>query len=190
MNELSPYSDQDLVLLLQQGSQAAYLEIYDRYQFVLQQHAYRKLGDLAEAQDILQELFFQLWDKREQLDLHTHLRGYLFTAVRNKILNHYYKQQRENQYLASLQDFIDQDSYSTDLLLREKELAELIEKEIAALPPRMQEVFRMSREQHLTHQQIADILGKSVQTVSAQIRNSLKILRLKLGTLTILLFFI
>jgi RNA polymerase sigma-70 factor (family 1) len=187
MVDYSSYSDAELINLLKLGDQAAYVEIYDRYKVLLQQHAYKKLGDLDEVADILQELFIHLWDKKESLNLTTSLTGYLFTAVRNRIFNAYHKKQREASYLGSLQEFIDQGEYSTDLLLREREFTAIIDKEIQALPPRMREVFLLSRNEGLTHKQIAERLGTSEQTVTTQIRNSLKTLRVKLGLLFLML---
>jgi RNA polymerase sigma-70 factor (family 1) len=181
------YTDAELTDLLKSGDQVAYIEIYDRYKIILQQHAYKKLGDLDEVEDVLQELFIHLWHKKESLTLTSSLSGYLFTAVRNRIFNIYHKKQREASYLDSLQEFIDQGEYSTDLLLREKEFTAIIEKEIQALPPRMREVFLLSRNDGLTHKQIAERLGTSEQTVTTQIRNSLKTLRFRLGSLFVLL---
>jgi len=186
----STLSDNELAALLKSGNQQAYIEIYDRYKGLLQQHALKKLGNFDEVEDVVQELFIQLWDKRDSLQLNTSLSGYLFTATRNKILNIYYKKKRESEYLTSLQDFIDLGEYSTELYLREKEFSELIEKEIDVLPARMKEVFQMSRKEGLTHKEIAARLGTSEQTVSKQIQNSLKILRVRLGIVTTLLFFL
>ena len=180
-------TDSELADFVKSGDQAAYIEIYDRYKILLQQHAYKRLGDMDEVEDLLQELFIHLWDKRESISLTTSLSGYLFSAVRNRIFNLYHKKQRETTYLDSLQEFIDQGEYSTDLLLREKEFSAIIEKEILALPPRMREVFLLSRNENLTHKQIAERLGTSEQTVSTQIRNTLKLLRIRLGALFILL---
>jgi len=181
------FTDSQLIDFIKSGDQSAYLEIYDRYKNLLQQHAYNRLGDMDEVEDLLQELFIHLWDKRESINLTTSLSGYLFSAVRNRIFNIYHKKQRETSYLDSLQDFINQGVYSTDLLVREKEFSAIIDKEILALPPRMREVFLMSRNENLTHKQIAERLGTSEQTVSTQIRNSLKLLRVKLGSLFVLM---
>ena len=180
-------TDSQLIDFVKSGDQTAYLEIYDRYKGLLQQHAYKRLGDMDEVEDLLQELFIHLWDKRESINLTTSLSGYLFSAVRNRIFNIYHKKQRETTYLDSLQDFINQGVYSTDLLVREKEFTTIIEKEISSLPPRMREVFLLSRNENLTHKQIAERLGTSEQTVSTQIRNSLKLLRVKLGSLFVLM---
>jgi RNA polymerase sigma-70 factor (ECF subfamily) len=183
MVDFSTLTDAELTDFVKLGNQLAYIEIYDRYKKPLQQHAYKKLGNMDEVEDILQELFIYLWDKRDTLILTSSLSGYLFTAVRNRIFNLYYKKQLETIYLDSLQDFIDREEPATDLITREKECSSIIEKEISALPPRMKEVFLLSRKEGLTHKQIAERLGTSEQTVSTQIRNSLKILRVRLGTL-------
>jgi RNA polymerase sigma-70 factor (family 1) len=183
MVDFNTLSDAELANFLKLGDQRAYIEIYDRYKAPLQQHAYKKLGDMAEVEDILQELFIHLWDRRERLTLTSSLSGYLFTAVRNRIFNLYYKKQRETTYLHSLQDFIIGEEPAIDLFIREKEVSILIENAILALPPRMREVFLLSRNEGLTHKQIAERLGTSEQTVTTQIRNSLKILRVRLGFL-------
>lgn len=186
---LNNLSDEQLIGLLKLGDAAAYLEIYDRYKHLLQQHALKKLGDMDEVEDLIQELFIYIWDKRETLVLTTSLSGYLFTAVRNRVFNTYAKKSREAGYLNSIQEFISSGEYTTDLMLREKEFAAIIEKEIAALPPRMREVFLLSRNEGLTHKQIAQRLGTSELTVTTQIRNALKTLRLRLGSLFALLLF-
>ena len=183
MVDFSALTDTELTNFVKLGDQRAYTEIYDRYKTPLQQHAYKKLGNMDEVEDILQELFIHLWDKRERLVFTSSLSGYLFTAVRNSIFNLYYKKQRETTYLDSLRDFIDREESITELIMREKECGMIIEKEILALPPRMREVFLLSKNDGLTHKQIAERFGTSEQTVSTQIRNSLKVLRVRLGSL-------
>ncbi|RNL51178.1 RNA polymerase sigma factor [Pedobacter jejuensis] len=189
MTSLNTFSDEQLNELLKSGDQDAYIEIYERYKSLLQQHALRKLGDMDEVEDLIQELFIYIWDKRNTLSITSGLSAYLFTAVRNRVFNVYAKKKREANYLTSLQEFINEGAYTTDLILREKEFRELIEKEIAALPARMREVFLLSRDGFLTHKQIAAKLGTSDLTVTTQIRNALKILRLRLGSLFTLLLF-
>jgi RNA polymerase sigma-70 factor (ECF subfamily) len=75
-------------------------------------------------------------------------------------------------------------------LVREKQLAAIIEREIAALPPKMREVFVLSRKEYLTHKEIAELLGISEQTVSKHVTNALKILRVKLGAVAYILLII
>src|SRR3546814_7943699 len=75
-------SDAELVPLFKEGDETAYLEIYDRYKTLLLHHAYKKLGNLQDVDDILQELFTDLWNKRDRLPFTSNLSGYLYTAVR------------------------------------------------------------------------------------------------------------
>lgn len=174
-------SDLGLFILLKKGNQLAFLEIYDRYKVTLQNHAYRKLGDMDEVEDILQELFIYLWEKRETIYFSTSVRSYLYTAIRNRIINHFYRKNRESEYLNSLHEFVERGEFITDLTIREKEFAGIIQKEIDALPPRMREVFTLHRNHELTYKQIAQQLGTSEQTVATQVKNSLKVLRGRLG---------
>lgn len=185
----SNLTDNELLILLKEGDKPAYTEIYNRYKTLLQSHGYKKLGDPEEVKDILQELFASLWTKREEIPATTNLSGYLYVAMRNKVFNLLSHKQIENRYVQSLQQFIDDGNYITDAI-REKEFASLIQIEINALPAKMKEVFILSRKDNLSHKEIALKLKISEQTVSKQITNALKILRVKLGTLFFLLYFI
>ncbi len=184
----SKHTETELMALVKQGNHAAFLEIYDRYKTPLQQHAYKKLVTAQDVQDVLQELFTELWEKRESLVLTTGLANYLFTAIRNRSLNLIYKRRKETHYLDSLEEFISEGNYLIDLQMREKEFTALIQKEIDALPPRMREVFKLSREEGLSHKQIAEQLGTSETTVAKQMTNVLKVLRKKLGSLYFIIF--
>ena len=183
------HSDTELINFMKAGDHAAYLEIYDRYKTVLQQHAWKKLGRAEDVQDVIQDLFAELWVKREVLTLTTGLANYLFTATRNRSLNLIYKRRKETSYLDSLDEFISEGNYVIDIQIREKEFQELIQKEVDSLPPRMREVFKLSREEGLSHKQIAERLGTSEHTIAKQMTNVLKILRKKLGPFYFFIFF-
>ncbi|KAA5549627.1 RNA polymerase sigma-70 factor [Adhaeribacter rhizoryzae] len=186
MFSYSALTDPDLFDLVKSEDEAAFKEIYERYFDVLYIHAYKRLQDKEEAQDVIQEVFTALWDKREYIILTSSLPAYLFTAVRNKILNTLSHRKYESSYIQSLQQFINKGICQTDHLIRENQLQTLIEKEIAALPPKMQEVFSLSRNAHLSHKEIAAELNLSEQTVKKQVNNALRILRTKLGLLIFL----
>jgi RNA polymerase sigma-70 factor (ECF subfamily) len=175
--------DQELVILLNKGDQMAYAQIYDRYKFILHAHAVNKLRDREEARDIIQEVFTYLWSKREEIRLSGNLSGYLYGAVRHAILNKIARKQVQEKYFDSLKVFSEQESVVTDHRIRENQFSEYIEKEIGLLPPKMRAVFELSRKEHLSHKEIAWKLEISEQTVSKQITNALRILKVKLGVL-------
>lgn len=177
----SSFSDIQLTHLLRADDAAAFTIIYNRYFNELYVHAYSRLQDKDEAQDVIHELFAHLWNKRKDLDVKSSLSAYLYTAVRNKILDIISHQQVASKYVGSLQNFLEEGDCITDHRIRERQLAALIEKGIAELPPKMREVFELSRKQQLSHKQIAEQLNISEQTVRTQVKYALRILREKLG---------
>lgn len=181
MATYSNYSDQELSELLKNSDEFAFTEIHHRYYGLLYAHASRRLSEPDEIKDILQEIFLYLWHNREQ-NFTGHLSGYLYTAVRNKIFNIYKHNKIKSDYVESLQDFLAHSEPIADEILREKELIQFVEKEVANLPSKMRLIFELSRNSHLSHQEIADKLDISPQTVKKQVANSLKILRMKLGS--------
>jgi RNA polymerase sigma-70 factor (family 1) len=184
--EYSTLSDADLIILLKSDDAMAYTVIYNRYFDSLYLHACNKLKDKEEAQDVIHELFTHLWNKRNELLIKSNLSSYLYISVRNRILDLISHQQVESKYVNSLQNFINEGHCITDHLIREKQLANLIEKGISNLPTKMREVFELSRKEKLSHKEIAAQLNLSEQTVKKQINNALKILRIKLGTMLFL----
>jgi RNA polymerase sigma-70 factor (ECF subfamily) len=123
-----------LACLLKSGDRLAYEEIYHRYKFVLHHHAWNKIRNKEEAQDALQEVFAKLWAQRETLEV-SNLSGYLYSAVRNHVLNQIARKDVLGRYVASILALAETQPVVTDHRVRENQLRELIEKEIAALPP-------------------------------------------------------
>jgi RNA polymerase sigma-70 factor, ECF subfamily len=183
-------SDNELMAHLRNGDELAFAEVYRRYIGLLQTHAYKKLGDLDEAKDVLQDLFTHLWNKHADLPETVNLSGYLYQGMRNRILNIFAHRTVQEKYTATIAQFVETGSYSTDARVRERELAAVIEKEINLLPAKMRQVFLLSRQEHLTHFEIAQRLSISEQTVSKQVTNALKVLRLRMGSLFVLALFI
>lgn len=181
MSNFSFLSDEELFSFLKKGDHVAYEIIYKRFWPLLYIYACKMLDDRDEAQDVLQEVFIHLWDKGDQVQLSGPLSSYLYAAVRYKIFDLNDRKKVRVNYIDSLQDFIDQGAYITDEHIREKELAAQIEKEIALLPPKMREVFELSRNTDMTYKKIGQQLHISDKTVKKQVGNAVKILRLKLG---------
>ncbi|SMD01843.1 RNA polymerase sigma-70 factor [Pedobacter africanus] len=182
------YTDQELLGLLRKGDQAAFTEIYDRYKLLLHRYAYRWLQDKEVVKDVIQELFTVLWTRREALVYNENLSGYLYISVRNGILRKISQDKRFAAYAESLADYADNGESITDYRLRENQLRKIIEKEIAALPAKMREVFELSRNSYLSHMEIAERLGLSEHTVRTHIKKALKILRSRLGFYLVICF--
>ncbi len=180
MADYSKYSDQELAALLVKGDSTAFAMIYNRYKASLYLHAFRTLRDEDEATDLVQEVFTNLWEKRESFSLKTSIASYLYGAVRNRVFNTIAHQKITSDYANSIQTFLDKGEFITDDLIREKELATIIDKEIAQLPEKMREVFLLSRNTDLSYKKIGEQLKISDKTVKKQVGNAVKILREKI----------
>jgi RNA polymerase sigma-70 factor (family 1) len=183
MADYRALSDHDLVSLLGDGDHAAYTEIYERYFGVLYLHGRKKIGDTEEARDVVQETFISLWKNKENIDPERGIKPYLYTSLRNKIIDYYARQDVTSRYITSFRNFNEGFYCITDHRVRENQLTAIIEKELQALPPRMREIFELSRKEHLTHREIAERLDISEHTVKTQVKHALRVLRVRLGLL-------
>jgi len=177
----STYSDEELVALLKQKDELAFAEVYSRHWDMLFHHSRKVIGDIDEAKDLVQDLFVSFWGKGETLDVKTNLKGYLYKAARNRILNHIRNKKVNHDFIDLIAAQMEESENVTLDAINERELVALIDKEIALLPPKMKLAFEMSRKEFLSNKQIAIELGISEDAVKQQISRSIKILRLKLG---------
>lgn len=183
--DLSRIPDDELFLLFKAGERRAYEQIYNRYWAIMYVYARKIMADEDDAQDIVQEVFTYLWNKGPELTIKTTLSVYLYTSVRYRIFDLLDHRKVRTDYKAYLQQFIEEGVYITEEELRLKELVAVIEKEVSLLPPKMKEMFEMSRNEGLSHKQIADQLGVSDLTVKKQVSNAVKILKGKLKLFSI-----
>lgn len=174
-------SDQELTSLLKQGDSSAFTEIYNRYWPAIFLHVRRMLADDERAQDLVQELFTWVWQKCDLLDFDSSLPAYLYSAARNRVLNEFKHDRVKISRLDEIIEYLKKDSYEADGAIRLKELSRIIEAEVEKMPGRMREIFDMSRNENLSHKEIAERLNISENTVRTQIQRALKLLRLKLN---------
>lgn len=175
-------SDAELTLMLKDGDHAAYTEIYNRYWHVLYIHAARMLQDQDEAMDVVQDIFTTLWNRSSELQIYTSIKTYLYVSVRNQTLKLLSRSKLHDKFVKAIAENYREGMNVTDETLAFNEFSRLIEKEIANLPPRMQEIFLKSRVEGLSHREIAKDLGVTEHTVKTTIYRTLKLLRSKLNT--------
>lgn len=130
----------------------------------------------ATAEDLVQDLFCSLWAERARTRIDGSMRTYLFTAARNRALNHLKHQRVADRYRLAAgrsADTSDPSAPGESALLTSIEA----QRAIDTLPPRCRRIFSLCRQQHLSHRQIATLLGISVKTVEVQMGRALKSLR-------------
>lgn len=172
--------DVELTHLLKEGNHAAFAEIYDRHWGRLYIHALKMLKDENEAKDMVQEAFIGLWNNASALNVSSSLSAYLFSSMRNKVLNQIRNNRVRTGYIDLFSHYMDTHNQTVLERMEEKELLSAIEEVIQSLPEKMKEVFELSRKDHLSHKEIAEKLGISDKTVKRQISNALSILRIRL----------
>lgn len=183
MNPTGTYTDQQLLELLGQQNRAAFTAIYTKYWAVLASFATRLLEDEEEAIDVVQDVFTKIWNKRENLEINTSLKSYLYVSVRNRIISKKRHQKYQDNYADSLIPKYEAGEFITDEQVRLKELVSQVEKEVSKLPPKMREVFELSRFEGLNYQQISEELGIANDTVKKQIHKALKVLKTKIHSI-------
>ena len=174
------YNDHELAVLLRQGDQLAYTEIFERYSELLLRHAFRLLADKEEAHDVLQDVFLNLLHKRDTIAIKTSLSSYLYTAVRNRIFDLLSHKDVVLKYASSISRFMVEGYSITDDTVRERELAALIDKEVDKLPSKMREVFLLNKKAGLSYSEISEQLNITDQTAKQQVYKALKILKPKI----------
>jgi RNA polymerase sigma-70 factor (family 1) len=186
---LKDYSDLELTALIRAGRRDAFNEIYDRYWLKIFTAAVKRVRSRDDAKDLVQDLFFTLWTKRESLVVNTSLSAYLFTAIKYKVINYIESNIVKENYLRSLDAvLIDYDNSANEAIMS-RDLEEFLDDRINDLSPKVKEVFQLSRNENLSIKEIAERLHLSDQTVKNQISKALKILRVHLSDISALFLF-
>lgn len=190
MAAYSKYTDQELSSLLKQGDHAAFTEIYHRYWRKIFVVAHKRLGGQEEAEEIVQELFLNLWRKRESFQLTTGFQNYFAIALKFEILDVMRKWANVLKYENELSlTYTEAD----ESMLRNADLQELKQKiqlTINALPEKCQLVFRLKHEQGYTQKQIAEEMDISEKTVEAHLAKARKKLKGNIGGLFEVILFL
>lgn len=167
----------------------AFSEIYERYSERLYKYIYNRTRSHDVAFELSQEIFTNLWERREVIEFHAKLSSFLFSCARNQLVMHIKREQNKEKYYPEFIRFCSSPSQNpTEEVVYVNELQENIKRSLATLPKRCQEIFRLSRQEHRTTKEIAQQLNISQKTVENQLTTALKHLRVFVGELVILLF--
>ncbi len=174
-------TDAELISGIREGSEHAFEELFRGYYPRLSRYALSLLKDLDEAEEVVQNVFLNIWEKKESLEITLSLKSYLYRAVHNFCLNRIKHLQVRDAHKDYTVYVFSEGADSLNEVLHGHELEIQIENAVKKLPEQCQLVFRMSRFEELKYQEIADRLHISVKTVENQIGKALKILRNELA---------
>ena len=174
-------NDEQIFGQLKEGNQLIFESIFHSYYKELVLYAVRFVELQEEAEEIVQNLFVEIWNKRKELNVHTSLRAYLFGSVRNTSLNYIKHKKVEYKYREYNDFHIKNENYTEKDILVEEELSSRIENAIEKLPPERKKIFIMSRFEQLKYKEIAQKLNVSIKTVENQMGRALKFLKEELS---------
>lgn len=177
-------------LLLEQcrhGNEAAFNVLFRRYFNKLHQFTFKFVKDEVIAESLVLDLMLQIWQKSEQIDTRLDIAPYLFTAMKNRVFNHIRKKYQETVALEEIPEK-HQLSNTPDEALEASELASAYHHILEQLSPQRKKVFEMSRNQAMSHKEIAAELKLSVNTVENHISASIRFLRQNLKNHTDIAF--
>lgn len=175
--------------MLENDLKKMYVSLFEKYYSNLMFYATRFV-DEDEAEDIIQDVFFELWNRRNTVEFGENIKSFLYRSVYNKALNVIKHKAIVDTYNAeevqlqnSRIEFYQPDNMDVIRNIENIELRKEIYSAINSLPEKCREIFKLSYIYNHTNKEIAEILGISLRTVEAHMYKALKFLREKLGHL-------
>jgi len=165
---------------LRDGDEAAFNEVYNQFSPGIYNLAFRYLQDAAQSEEILQETFISLWLNKEKIDVSGDLWVYLFVIAKRKSLDILRNIKKSKVLLERLSDAADVLSNCTEEKVLAKEFQRLVDVVVNSLPEQQQKIFRLSRQEGLSHNEIAGILNISANTVKNHMVQANKTLKFRL----------
>ncbi|SHJ55241.1 RNA polymerase sigma-70 factor, ECF subfamily [Tangfeifania diversioriginum] len=166
--------NQHIFKRLQNGDEKAFSELFDQYYSALCLFANKYLCDMDLSRSLVQQVFIDLWTKREKITVTSSVKSYLYTTVKNRCIDVFRKTKATTEISESVEN-LNQIPFRD--LIEEAELNDRINASINQLPEKCREIFLLCRFEGLKYSEIAEKLGISIKTVEMQMGIALKKLR-------------
>ena len=170
-------TDQELLQCLAKGDRTAFDAIYTRHWHAMYQSVYGIFRDEAACMDIVQDVFVWLWEKRAEVHIQTSLSAYLRAAVKFKAANYIRSGKVRQGFFEDALRLATLSVVTPPADIELRELKNVIRQATESLPEKCRQIFQLSRNEHLSNQEIADRLGISIKTVEGQMTIALRRIR-------------
>ena len=173
-------SEKKILSRIKKGSINEFEALFKEYYERLCAFGIKYVKNIEQAEEVVQDTFFNIWKNRETLNIKTSLKSYLYTAVRNNCLQKLRTRSLDIKYENYYKSHYTNESISPADELNAKELSNVIDKALNSLPERCKVIFEMSRNEGLKYHEIAKKLSISIKTVEANMGKALKHFRMYL----------
>lgn len=180
LNLSSMNEDPGIYQHIKKGDESAFEALFRKYYERLCSYVYQYTGNMSDAEEMVQETFLGIWEKRRDLHITTSLKSYLYQTVKNKALNNIRNTRRRRGHLEIIKNSSQRISDAEDEISA-NDLKDHLYEGLECLPPKCRKIFQMSRLEGLKHKEIAVKMGIKPKTVENQIGIALKNLRIFLA---------
>ncbi len=179
-------SDSELIREIRKGDATAFAQLFKSTCPALIRYAGRIVHSHQTAENVVQDVFVKIWHHRDRIEPGTNLKAYIYKAVKNQALQHLrhlqvIERSRHNSRINNPQD-------SPEQVMQDKQLAQAVTQAIGELPPHRRMIFTLSKYDHYTYAEIAEMQNISIKTVETQMGRALKFLRKRLAHLLSMVF--
>lgn len=174
------FQDEQIASLLAKRDEAAFEQVFKTHYKNLHAYSFTILKDEDEAEETVQQVFFKLWERSEQLNFSGSVAAYLYRAVHNESLNFLKHQKVKDSHRLHVAYSMKNKAEQLQSKMAKKELEKKFKEALNELPEQCRTVFQLSRFEDMKYKEIADKLDISVKTVENHMGKALKLLRAKL----------
>ena len=181
MNDLPRDDEKLLVSKLRNNDVKSFDILFEKYSAKLYRFSFSLLKNHEDSKEIVQETFFRVWEKRREIDSSKSFKSFLFTISYHLIIDQLRLKLKDQEYRKFLKEYFKAEEVKVDSVIDYETLNRQISAVIEELPAKRKQIFSMSREQGLSHKEIAAQLNITVKTIENQINLALKLIKSRLG---------
>lgn len=177
MSDLKNITDETLTYLIRRGIKDAFRELFERYSPRIYCFALKYLKNEQDAQELVQDVFLRIWEKREMLDSSKSIKSFLFTIAVNTIYDSIRRKNVENAFRDFAGNNFDYHSETTWHSVIFSEMVAKVDAIVQAMPDQQRRIYMLSRQKGLTNEEISQKLNISKRTVENQLYRALVFLK-------------
>jgi RNA polymerase sigma-70 factor (ECF subfamily) len=177
LNQVSKQEEKELLLKLIEGDNDSFEKIYFIYVDKVYYFALRYLKNSLDAEEIVQEVFSKIWESRANINTELSFSGYLLAITKNTIFNENRKKVNHNSYCEYVLNYLQKNTRDLEREIIYQDLVDKLNHAIEGLPPKRQEIFKLSRINGFHYKEISEKLGITEKTIEAHMRLAFKDLK-------------